>query len=463
MISKVGNLNPQKLFRNGLEVYALTIAILSIFMVSIDMAMVNTAIPALSKAFQLSPNQASLALLSFYLALSSTVIIFGKLSDIVGTIRIFQIGCIFFVLGSLLSSFSTNIYELMVFRFFQGIGGATLLPIHGTIITNFLSKQHSGKYFGLITFFTGVSYAVGFMLGGILCHLSWRLLFLVNIPFGILALVIAWKLAKNIKQKVQPLYKAAIDYYSFGLIFVIFFFLTYFLNQFFSITLVNKIYILVVVVLLSILFLLRRKWQKTNLLNFKPFTNYQIIIPMVAIMLVNIVFDGINFISPFYLHVIKKISYNKIGFILAVFPIASMVVGPITGYYLDKIGSYIFCLIGAALMIVATYLFYSLNMQASLAHFILAFVCFGISIAIFFTANIRLIMQHALKDEAGIISSCKASASYFGGVIGFSLFAQMLANVVSIQSYKSACGLGIFLACIVLILCLLQKDHSVRN
>ncbi len=446
---------------------------ISIFIVSVDMAIVSSTIPFLSKQLNITPNQASTVLLSYYLALSSSIIFFGKLSDVIGTIRIFKYGCWFFVLGALFSGFSTNLTMLIIFRFIQGIGGAILLPIHGAMISKFLPSKHSGKFFGIITFFAGAAWALGFILGGIIGgNFTWSWIFWANVPCGILALYLIKLLNKKalennitnilVKNKQLDLFAGFIN-------FLVLLSTTYLFNQFYNLSFKHIIFLIVSISILIYIFIKRINNQPYPLVNPKIFKNYYIMIPIIVAFLLNIVYDGFNFINPFYLNSIKQLKPNQIGLILAILPISSMVIGPVAGVYCDRLGAYISCLFASSLIILAMILLYFCNQTSGLFYIISILIIFGVAISVFFTANIKLIMQHANPGEEGVISSLKASTSYFGGVIGFSSFAQIISfmsennNTISLNnlifSFKKSCLLGIIIAILIFITSFFQKEN----
>lgn len=459
------------------EFLVLATSAISIFIVSVDMALVSSTIPFLSKQLNITPNQASTVLLSYYLALSSSIIFFGKLSDIIGTIRIFKYGCLLFVFGALCAGFSYNLIMLMIFRFIQGIGGAILLPIHGAMIAKFLSSKHAGKFFGIITLFAGAGWASGFILGGVVgSFLTWSWIFWVNVPCGILALyliqIVGKKARENNIENNLISKNRKIDLFAGFINFVALFLLTYLFNQFHSLELKYIVILILAVIFLMYIFIRRNNKQEFPLLNPKIFKNYYIMMPIIACVLVNIIFDGFNFINPFYLNYIKQLKFSEIGLILAILPISSMVIGPIAGIYCDKLGAYISCLVASSLIILAAILLYFCDQASNMSYVITILLIFGIALAIFFTANIKLVMHHAKQGDEGVVSSLKASTSYFGGVIGYSSFAQIISFAPKLNAqidinslmfdFKKSCLFGIFLGISIFIVCLLQKEKSNR-
>lgn len=468
MLQSTTQNNQPAQFAHHAEVYVLIIAAISIFIVSIDMSMVSSTMPVLAASLHLDPAHASLILLSYYLALASAMIVFGRTSDVIGTIKMFMFGCLFFVLGSFFSGISTDLPMLVIFRFLQGIGGAMLLPIHGAIITKYVSPRHVGKFFGVVTFAAGAGYTLGFILGGIIAHhLSWRWIFFVNIPFGIIALWAAQKASEtpmNIKHK--PDAKNKIDYYGAAFIFITMLLFTYLLNQFNNMGIERKVTVFCISLVSLAMFILRTAKARNPIINLKIFGDYTLVAAIAAGLLINIIFDGFNFVNPFYLSIIKKLPPTEVGSVLAIFPITSMLVGPIAGYCSDKFGAHSSSLFASFLLLFAIILFYFFEANSEVGYILVALVFFGAAISLFFTANIKAVMKHAAPGEEGVVSSLRASASYFGGVVGFSWFAQILSHpglgpvtqdIYLLADFKSACKIGMLLTCVLVMIVLSPK------
>lgn len=168
-----------------------TIAMLVvIFMTSIDMTIVSTAMPHIVRELK------GLALYNWVFAVYAltsavTTPIFGKLADLFGRKVIFTIGVVLFVLGSILSGASQNMVELVWFRAFQGIGAGAVMPITNTLIGDLYPGEQRARMQGVFTAVLSVSGLLGPLAGGLFVdHLSWRWIFYINVPVGALAIIL---------------------------------------------------------------------------------------------------------------------------------------------------------------------------------------------------------------------------------------------------------------------------------
>lgn len=127
-----------------------------------------------------------------YMLCSTTAIpIFGKLADIYGRKPIYFIGVVVFLLGSTLSGLSQSMMQLIVFRGLQGIGGGILMSNAMQIVGEIFPPRERGKYMGIITSMFGLASIFGPALGGFIAdNLNWRWIFYVNLPVGILAMIV---------------------------------------------------------------------------------------------------------------------------------------------------------------------------------------------------------------------------------------------------------------------------------
>ena len=127
----------------------------------------------------------------FLLTSTVTVPIYGKLSDLYGRRPLLLFGISLFLVGSFLSGLSQTMWQLILFRGIQGLGAGALFPIALATIGDLFSPAERGKYQGLFGAVFGIAFLVGPALGGFLTdHLSWHWIFFVNIPIGLVALVV---------------------------------------------------------------------------------------------------------------------------------------------------------------------------------------------------------------------------------------------------------------------------------
>ena len=160
------------------------------FVASLDSTVVTTALPTIVGDLG-GASHIGLVVTSYLLALTVSTPLWGKLGDLYGRKSFFQGAVIIFLVGSILCGLSQNLLELILFRAVQGIGGGGLLVGGQSILGDIVSPRERGRYAGIFGASYGLATVLGPLLGGIFTqYLSWRWVFYVNIPFGLVSLVI---------------------------------------------------------------------------------------------------------------------------------------------------------------------------------------------------------------------------------------------------------------------------------
>ncbi|MFC4808708.1 MDR family MFS transporter [Paenibacillus sp. GCM10023250] len=162
---------------------------LGLFITALDQTIVSTAMGTIIK--QLGGLDKFIWVYSAYMiAMVVATPIFGKLSDMFGRKTFFLTGLILFMLGSVLCGTAQNMEQLIIYRAIQGIGGGALMPIVFTIIFDLFPAEKRGKMMGLFGAVFGISSVFGPILGGVITdNISWRWIFYINVPLGILSLL----------------------------------------------------------------------------------------------------------------------------------------------------------------------------------------------------------------------------------------------------------------------------------
>ena len=178
---------------------------MAIFMQALDGTILNTSLPTIAKELGKSPLEIQSIIVSYTLTVALLIPLSGWLSDKYGTKKIFQLAILIFTLGSTLCAFATSLPFLVISRIVQAIGGSMMVPVVRLAIIYAYPKQELLKVINFITIPGLVGPLLGPSLGGILVEtLSWHWIFLVNIPFGIIAL---WMTTFAIPDFKHPVFK----------------------------------------------------------------------------------------------------------------------------------------------------------------------------------------------------------------------------------------------------------------
>jgi MFS family permease len=171
--------SPTHLHKN----WTLAAVCLGTFMLLMDITIVIVALPSIRDSLHTSFSEVQWTIDAYSLALASLLLPAGSLADILGRRRMFAGGLVIFTVGSLLCGLATSGTELVIFRAFQGIGGATLFATSLALLAQTFQGRERGFAFGVWGAVVGAAAGTGPLLGGLLTtEISWRWIFFVNLP-----------------------------------------------------------------------------------------------------------------------------------------------------------------------------------------------------------------------------------------------------------------------------------------
>jgi EmrB/QacA subfamily drug resistance transporter len=173
--------------------WVLTASVLGSSLAFVDGTVVNVALPAIQRSLNASVYQAQWVVESYALFLAALLLVGGSMGDRFGRRRVFVLGVALFGVASLACALSQTVHQLIAARAVQGVGGALLVPGSLALISASFTEQERGRAFGTWAGFSGITSAVGPLLGGWLVdRFSWAWAFAVNLPLVALVLAIAW-------------------------------------------------------------------------------------------------------------------------------------------------------------------------------------------------------------------------------------------------------------------------------
>lgn len=324
------------------------VAAIGMFLSTLDTGIINVALPFFRSYFHTSPNTVALTVIGYTTSLAIFIMLFGILSDQKGKLKIAFWGMIIFMGASLLCGVSTQISEIIVFRIVQGIGAAT----SASLITTLIRPQNQNKAIGTIGIMIGLGPVLGPSLGGLLLSLgSWRLIFLINIPFTLIGIICEGLLLRNVSEQ---LYKKKIDYQGFTLNALMISGLLIGLNQLEKNSMRNLglMFIGAAVVIAFILYNIEKR-KNDAIIDIKILKTSKTLILLIQTMLFGFASAVIFLLPPFFFENILHVSTGMTGLLVLGAPVGIAIFSKVAGNLNDGTKNVKFSLIGIFLMLLS--------------------------------------------------------------------------------------------------------------
>lgn len=406
------------------------------FMSTLDGSIVNVALPDMSAKLGVTMAAIEWVVTGFLIVIAATILIFGRLGDIKGKTRIFKFGIVLFTFGSLLCGFSNSLLMLISARVIQGIGASATMATNQGIITQTFPRSERGRALGVLGTFVALGAMAGPPLGGmIVSALSWKYIFLINVPIGVIVFVLTIK----IFPKTNTVLNERLDRKGAILFTISIVLLFGALVQGQSIGYDNPVMIscFIISIIAFGIFIFEEKRIETPLLKLSIFSNSLFSISIICAFTSFSAISASNIILPFYFQDTIKLSPAVTGLFMMVSPIVLSVVAPFSGYLSDKIGSEILTLIGLFVTGVGLFLIATLNENSSLALLVAYIVIMTIGNGMFQSPNNSLVMSTVSADKLGIAGSVNALVRNLGFVFGTAFATLLLYNRMSYKiGYK---------------------------
>ena len=396
------------------------------FMSTLDGSIVNIAMPTMSKDLAISMNEAEWIVSVYMITICCLLIFWGRISDTIGKIKIFKIGTLIFILGSLFCGISSTLEMLLISRIIQATGASMTMATNYGIITENFPPEMRGRSLGVLGSFVSLGSIAGPGIGGVIIQkYTWHYIFLINIPIGIFAFVLGYFVFPKSKKKDIPL---NLDYLGFILfdMFIISLFMGIFIGQVIGFTKLSIIILFIIAVCSFVGFIFREKRAKNPLIDLTIFNNKSFSVGLTCAVLIFSSNLFMNTLLPFYLQDTLKLSSLMSGFILMCVPIAMVIVAPISGALSDKIGSEGLTFLGLFIVSVSQLLFILIGLKTTISYLVILTLLAGTGVALFQSPNNSIIMSSVEHNHLGIAGSINSLARNIGMVTGLSLSTTIL-------------------------------------
>ena len=347
--------------------------IIGMIMVILDTTVVNVAIPDLKEYFNTDLKTIQWTITGYTLALSAVIPLAGWMTDRFGSKRIFLLTLAFFAIGSALCAFAQTPGQLVLYRVIQGLGGGMVMPIGMAMIFKLAPANKRGAIMGMLGVPMLLAPALGPVLSGWLVEdVSWRWIFLINVPIGIIAILVGMRFLPKSDGAKPP----HLDIFGMILAPIAFSMLAFGVTEgSTSWTSASAIIGVSVGGVALILFIIVELLQKQPLLELRAFRSSDFTRGIVLTWAAQVTLFGSMILMPLYLQQVKSYSPLETGLILLPQALASTIFMPISGRLYDKIGARPLAFIGLGIITVALYMFSRVTPDT---HLITVMVCLGL-------------------------------------------------------------------------------------
>lgn len=401
------------------------IIIIATFMSALDASIVNVALPNMADTLGVTTSKIQLVVVSYLVTISAIILIFGRLGDMFGKTRIFKIGLLLFTIGSLLCGITDSFGLLIFARVVQAIGAAGTMANNQGIITEVFPANERGKALGLNGTAVALGSLVGPGLGGFIVGVfSWKFIFLINIPIGIVTLLFAVKLLP----KSNKVNNEKIDIIGSALFIFTIIPLFTSLNEGINVGFTSPLILtgFLVAAVCFIAFLIVEKKINSPLIELDIFKNKLFSISIFCGFISFVAIFSYNIIIPFYLQDLMGFSPQKAGFILMAYPLILVIVAPMSGSLSDKIGSEFLTFIGLVIGAVGLLLIGTFNENTSVVLMVIFIAVMAMGMGIFQSPNNSLVMSTVPKNKLGVAGSINALVRNVGMSTGIALSTTLL-------------------------------------
>jgi EmrB/QacA subfamily drug resistance transporter len=445
--------------------YAILAAIgVGTFMSALDGSVVNTVLPLLGA--ELRADVATIEWVStvYLLVVSALLLGVGRAGDLYGQKRLYVGGFVLFVIGSATCGLSRNVAMLVGMRALQAVGAAMLFASGPAILTRAFPAERRGRALGALATFTYLGLTVGPALGGWLAHAyGWRSVFYINIPIGLVGIVMAWRALPHdaVADRSEPFDLAGATLFTTGLVALLIA-----LNQghAWGWAAPLTLGLILFAVFQLALFVTVERGRAHPMLDLTLFRNRVFSAATLAALLNYICVYSVLFVLPFALMQGRGFTVQRTGLILTAQPIVMAIVAPLSGALSDRIGSRILSALGMFFLFVGLLtVVWVMAMTPGIIGFGLAII--GVGVGLFVSPNNSALMGAAPAHRQGIAAGVLATARNLGMVLGVGIAGAVLTTYLARTGYivsgaQAALGVAAAIAAIGMVVTAFGESQS---
>jgi EmrB/QacA subfamily drug resistance transporter len=426
------------------QIVGVMIGIMSgMFLAALDQSIVGVALPRITSDLG-GLEHLAWVVTAYLLTSTASTPLWGKISDLYGRKRIFQLAIIIFLVGSMLCGAAQDMPQLIFFRAIQGIGGGGLMAIALAIIGDVIPPRERGRYQGYFGAVFGVSSVAGPLIGGWLTDaINWRWIFYINLPIGIAALVIT-----SIALKMPLLRRDhRIDYLGAGLVVAAVSSLLLYVNwagDHYGWGDPRALALLIASIVLTLAFIVAENRVVEPILPMRLFGNQIFSVGNAFGFVSGVAMFGGAIFLPLYFQGVMGFSPTRSGLAMVPMVAGILTMSIVSGLLVTKTGRYkIFPILGALLIIVGLVLLSQLSVDTPYWQIAIYAFVFGLGLG-FTLQTITLAVQNAVPfRDMGVATSSLTFTRSLGSAIGTAIFGAILNSRLATHLGQAAADTGL--------------------
>lgn len=417
----------------------LTLLSLSLAMLlsSLGTSIANVSLPTLAIAFAASFQQVQWVVIAYLLAITTLIVSAGRLGDMLGRRRLLLAGLALFTLASVLCGIAATLGQLIAARAMQGLGAALMMALSVALTSETVSTEKTGRAMGLLGSMSALGTALGPSLGGLLiAGMGWRAIFLLNLPLGILTLLLAHRflppdrpVANQSQFDLPGTLLLALTLAAYALAMTS--------GQGFGL---QSTVLLLAALAGGGLFIWVEQRSASPLLQWRLFTP-KLRSGLSISALVSTVMMATLVVGPFYLARSFGLDALHVGLVMSAGPVAAALAGIPAGHIVDRFGAQRMTVLGLSGIATGCLVLSQLPQTWGLAGYMAPIVLITISYALFMVANNTAVMSGIRPDQRGVIAGMLSLARNLGLISGASVMGALFAFASTGVIYPATAGM----------------------
>lgn len=419
-------------------IWVLSSLSLAALLSSLGTSIANVGLPTLAQTFGASFPQVQWVVLAYLLAITTLIVSVGRLGDLFGRRRMLLTGIALFSTASVLCALAPSLGLLIAARVIQGLGAALMMSLAMALVGESIPQEKTGSAMGIIGTVSAIGTALGPSLGGALIELGgWPMIFLINVPLGVLAWLLAFRFLPADRQSATGI-KPCFDIQ--GTLLLTLTLAAYALAMTFRPGHFSALHVVLLLVagLGLRLFIRSQARAAAPLMRLSMFRDRVLTTGFAMSSLVTTVVMATLVVGPFYLTGALVLDVTQVGLAMASGPLLAALVGAPSGYMVDRLGAYRMTWVGLGAMAAGSGLLSLLPKSLGVAGYIMPLMVLTAGYALFQAANNTTVITQLSSQQRGVGSGLLGLSRNLGLITGASVMGMVFALGSGVSDISSA-------------------------